>query len=127
TVEITIVPGLHVYGQPIPAGFVPLAIEVAPIAGVVVGTPGFPPPHPYKLDVLDEDLCVYEGKVTVSVPLTFKQEGDEQTVHVTIRHQAGSATDCLRPSTMTLSLSVQGADLIERPRRRSRGEEGCTP
>jgi hypothetical protein len=118
TVEITIPPGLHVYGQPSPEGCMPLAIEVTPMAGVVIGTPKFPPPHPYHLDGLDDDLFVYEGRVTASMPLTFTQEGDEQTVHVTIRHQACSATDCLRPSTITLSLSVQAADLIERPRRR---------
>jgi hypothetical protein len=118
TVELTIAPGLHVYGQPVPESFIPLATEVAPIAGVVVGTPRFPPPHPYHSAGLDDDLFVYQGKVTVSVPLTFTQEGEEQTVHVTIRHQACSATDCLRPSTITLSLSVQAADLIERPRRR---------
>jgi hypothetical protein len=118
TVELTITPGLHVYGQPSPAGCMPLTIEVTSIARVVIGMPRFPPPRPYHLDGLDEDFFVYEGKVTVSVPLTFTQEGDEQTVYVTIRHQACSATDCLRPSTMTLSLSVQAMDLIERPRRR---------
>jgi DsbC/DsbD-like thiol-disulfide interchange protein len=118
TVELTIAPGLHIYGQPVPASLVPLAIEVAPIAGVVVGTPRLPPPHPYHVAGLDADLFVYEGQVTVSVPLTFVQEGEEQTMHVTIRHQACTANDCLRPSTMTLSLSVQAADLIERPRRR---------
>ena len=118
TVELTIAPGLHVYGQPGPAGCRPLAIEVPPMAGIVVGTPRFPPPHPYHGDGLEGDLFVYEGKVAVSVPLTFTQEGDDQTVHVTIRHQACSTTDCLRPSTMTLSLSVQAADLIARPRRR---------
>jgi DsbC/DsbD-like thiol-disulfide interchange protein len=118
TVELTIAPGLHVYAQPSPAGCTPLAIEVPPIAGVVIGTPRFPPPHPYHLDGLDEDLFVYEGQITVSVPLTFTQEGDEQTVYVTIRHQACSATDCFRPSTITLSLSLQAAELIERPRRR---------
>jgi len=96
----------------------PLAIEVPPMAGIVVGTPRFPPPHPSPGDGLEGDLVVYEGKVAVSVPLTFTQEGDDQTVHVTIRYQACRATDCLRPSTMTLSLSVQAADLIARPRRR---------
>jgi DsbC/DsbD-like thiol-disulfide interchange protein len=118
TVELTIAPGLHLYGQPVPAGLVPLAIEVAPITGVVVGTSRLPPPQPYHVAGLDENLFVYEGQVTVSVPLTFVQEGEEQTVHVTIRHQACTATDCLGPSTMTLSLAVQVADLIERPRRR---------
>ena len=96
----------------------PLAIAVTPMAGIAVGTPRFPPPHPSPGAGLEGDLVVYEGKVAVSVPLTFTQEGDEQTVHVTIRHQACRVTACLRPSTMTPSLSVQAADRIARPRRR---------
>ena len=31
--DITIDAGLHVYGQPIPAGCIPLSIDVAPLAG----------------------------------------------------------------------------------------------
>jgi len=118
TVALTIAPGLPGYGQPSPAGCMPLAIAVTPMAGIEVGTPRVPPPHPSPGDGLEGDLFVYEGKVAVSVPLTFTQEGDEQTVHVTIRHQAGRATDGLRPSTMALSLAVPAADRIARPRRR---------
>jgi hypothetical protein len=39
TVALTIPPGVHLYGQPIPTGYLPLTIEVAPLAGMVVGEP----------------------------------------------------------------------------------------
>ena len=46
TVELTIAPGLHVYGQPVPAGYTPVSIDIAPVAGLVVGAPQWPAPHP---------------------------------------------------------------------------------
>ena len=116
TVELIIAPGLHVYGRPISEGYIPLSIEVSPIPGLVVGAPEFPMPHPYRVEELDEELSVYEGKVAVALPLTFTQEGDDQTVRVTVRYQACSATDCLLPSTVRLELPVKAADLIDRPR-----------
>jgi DsbC/DsbD-like thiol-disulfide interchange protein len=67
---------------------------------------------------LAEELFVYTGKVAVSLPVTLTAEGDDQTLHVTIRYQACSATDCFLPSTVTLSLPLQTADHIDRPRRR---------
>jgi DsbC/DsbD-like thiol-disulfide interchange protein len=117
TVELTVDGGLHVYGQPIPEGYIPLSIAVAPLEGLVVGEPRWPAPHPYRVEGLDEKLSVYEGKVTVSLPLTFTQEGADQTLHVSVRYQACSDTDCFLPSTITLQVPVEAADLVERPRR----------
>ena len=117
TVELTIDPGLHLYGRPIPEGFVPLSIAVAPLEGLVVGEPQWPAPHPYAVEGIDEELSVYEGNVAVSLPLSFTQEGDDQTLRITVRYQACSDTDCFLPSTITLQLPVKAADLVERPRR----------
>jgi Disulphide bond corrector protein DsbC/AhpC/TSA family len=117
TVELTVDGGLHVYGQPIPEGYIPLSIAVAPRAGLVVGEPRWPAPHPYRVEGLDEELSVYEGKVTVSLPLTFTQEGADQTLYVSVRYQACNDTDCFLPSTITLQVPVEAADLVERPRR----------
>jgi len=39
TVDMHIDAGLHVYGQPIPEGFIPLTVEVTPGEGLIVGTP----------------------------------------------------------------------------------------
>ena len=117
TVELSIDPGLHVYGRPIPDGYIPLAIAVAPLEGLVVGEPQWPAPHPYRVEGLDEELSIYDGNVAVSLPLTFTQEGDAQTLHVTVRYQACSDTDCFLPSTVKLQVLVKAADLVERPRR----------
>jgi hypothetical protein len=117
TVELTIAPGLHVYGQPIPAGYVPLSIAVTPVAGLVVGEPQWPTPHPLHIEGLEEQFYVYEGKLTVSVPVTLTQE-DDQTLQVIVHYQACSTTDCFVPRTCKLQLPVQAAEHIERPQRR---------
>lgn len=119
TVELTIAPGLHVYGRPIPSGYIPLSVEVAPIAGLEVGAPEFPLPRPYRIEGLDEEFVVYEKTVTVTLPLTFtRQEGEDQTLQVTVRCQACSATDCLAPRIVQLQIPVRVADLTEWPRRK---------
>lgn len=117
TVELDIDPGLHVYGQPIPEGYIPLAIEVAPIQGMVVGTPQWPTPKSFHVAGLDEEFKVYEGKVAVSLPVTLTQEGDDQMLQVVVRYQACSKTDCFLPNSIALQLPVRSADHIERPRR----------
>ena len=118
TVELAIEPGLHVYGQPIPEGYMPLAIDIAPIEGMVVGNLKWPPPHPFRLAGLDETLYVYEGKIAVSLPVTLTQEGGDQTLEVRVQYQACSDTDCFMPSAISLRLPVRAADHIERPRQR---------
>ena len=117
TVALTIDPGLHLYGQPISEGYSPLAIEVAPIAGMVVGQPAWPAPHPYHVVGLAEEFFVYEGTIKVSLPVTLTEEGGDQTLQVTVHYQACSETDCFAPQTLRLALPVQAADHIGRPRR----------
>jgi uncharacterized protein len=82
------------------------------------GEPNWPDPQPYRVAGLEEELSVYEETVAISLPLTFVQEGDDQTLQVTVRYQACSDTDCFLPSTIRLQLPVQGADLVERSRRK---------
>jgi DsbC/DsbD-like thiol-disulfide interchange protein len=117
TVELAIAPGLHVYGQPVPAGYMPLSIDLASVAGLIVGTAQWPAPHSWHVAGLDEQFYVYEGKVTVSIPVTLTQE-DDQTLQITVRYQACSMTDCFAPRTVELQMPVQAAEHIERPRRR---------
>jgi peroxiredoxin len=118
TVELTLPPGLHVYGQPIPEGYIPLSVDVAPIAGLEVGTVNFPVPHPYRIEGLEEEFLVYERTVVVSVPLTFTQEGEDQTVHVTVSYQACNDAGCFVPQTVSLQLPVKSVDLVDRSRRK---------
>lgn len=121
-VELQIAPGLHIYGQPIPDGYVPLTIEIAPCAGLVVGAPDFPAARPHRVKGLDAVFRVYEHRVAVSLPLTFVSEGDIEAVHLTVRYQACSATECFIPRTVELRLPVQAEELVDRPRPRREHE-----
>lgn len=117
TVELTIEPGVHVYARALPDAYVPLSVAVAPIAGLVVGEPTWPTPQPCRVEGLDEVLLAYEGHLRVTLPVTLTEEGNDQTLEVTICYQACRTTDCFTPSTLRLELPLKAADHIERPRR----------
>ena len=119
TVNIDIDAGLHVYGQPIPDGFIPLTVTVTPGEGLVVGTPEFPPPMLHQIEGLDEEFYIYEGKLAVTLPLTFIHDTDDAVVQVAVRYQACSdELGCFMPQTVTLQVPVQVQDHIDRPRQR---------
>jgi DsbC/DsbD-like thiol-disulfide interchange protein len=118
TVELTIEPGVHVYVRPIPEGYIPLSVDVASVAGMVVGKPAWPTPRTCRVEALDEEFCAYEGQLRLTLPVTLTEEEGDQTLEVTVRYQACSATDCLLPNTIRLELPLKAADHIERPRRR---------
>lgn len=65
-VEVVVPSGWHVYGLPIPDGYVPLS--VSPVEGLEVGEPVLPAPHPFRVEGLEEQFFVYDGKVSVVVP-----------------------------------------------------------
>ena len=119
TVDIAIDAGLHVYGQPIPDGFIPLTVEVMPGEGLIVDAPEFPPPTLHRLEGLDEEFYIYEGKLAVTLPLTFIHDADDAMVQIAIRYQACSdELGCFMPQTVTLQVPVQVQDHIDRPRQR---------
>jgi DsbC/DsbD-like thiol-disulfide interchange protein len=113
SVELSIEAGLHVYGAPIPEGYIPLSVEIAPMEGLVAGAPDMPKPHPFRIEGLDEQFYVYEGKVFVTLPLTFtKRDAGDLVLQVTVRYQACSTNDCLMPASVTLELPVTAAAMV---------------
>jgi len=108
-VDLTIDPGLHVYGHPVPEGFIPLSIDVtAPLTGLRVGTPVFPPPTPHQMEGFDEAFFIYEGDLSVSIPLTCTAGVDATALEVKVRYQACSDRGCFMPQTVDLSLPMRG-------------------
>jgi Disulphide bond corrector protein DsbC/AhpC/TSA family len=119
TIDMDIDAGLHVYGQPIPEGLHALTVAVAPRQGLVVGAAEFPPPTLHRIEGLDEEFYIYEGKLTVTLPLTFTDDADDVTVQVTVRYQACSdELGCFMPQTVTLPVPVPVQDHVDRPRQR---------
>ena len=117
TVELTIEPGFHVYGQPVPEGFIPLAVEIEPIEGLQIGEPQWPAPHRFVLEGLDEEFWVYEGTVRGSVPLTFTAQpgAGDQVIRATVSFQACTETYCLEPAKLRFELPIEEIALVDRP------------
>lgn len=112
-VELDIAPGWHVYAPPVPDGYTPLTVTVSPIEGLVSGGTTSPAPRAFAVPGLEEAFFVYEGRVRLMCPLTFTEDVGDQTLDVTVRFQACSASECLAPDAVTVRLPVRAAAHIE--------------
>jgi peroxiredoxin len=106
-VQVVVPSGWHVYGLPIPEGYVPLSVSVAPVEGLEVGEPVLPTPHPFRVEGLEEQFFVYDGTVSVAVPLVFTKNVGDQTLQIEVRFQACSTDQCQRPNRVRLDLPVK--------------------
>lgn len=108
-----VAPGLHVYGTPIPDGYVPLTVEIEPREHLVQEPVELPEPRPFRVEGLDEPFVVHEGSFRAG--LTFSL----QTVTVApvelglrIRYQACGSDYCLPPDELRLQLQLEGQDVL---------------
>ncbi|GAB4335171.1 MAG: hypothetical protein Kow0010_22540 [Dehalococcoidia bacterium] len=99
--------GLHLYGEPVPAGFTATSVEVSAAEGVVVEEPRYPPTTPFRVEGLPGTFNVFEGRLRVAVPIQSRMtEGDAFPLDVTVRFQACTDRECLLPQTRTFQLTV---------------------
>ena len=65
-------------------------------------------PALHRLEGLEEDFYIYEGTLTVTIPLTFSQAVADTTISLTVGYQACSdAAGCFMPQKIQLHLPVQ--------------------
>jgi hypothetical protein len=111
-VTVEIAPGLHVYGEPIPEGFIPLSLAIDPLPGIVLGPPELSEPRPYRLEGLDEQFMVYEGTILAARDFILTENLGPITVAARIGYQACSATDCLPPGSVTVELRLDALEHV---------------
>ena len=119
-VELTIAPGFHVYGQPVPEGYIPLSLAIEPIEGLLIGEAKWPAPHRFVLEGLDEEFWVYEGTIRGSLPFTFTAQpgAGDQVIRATISFQACTESYCLEPAKVRFELPIEEIALVDRPIKR---------
>jgi DsbC/DsbD-like thiol-disulfide interchange protein len=103
--------GWHVYGRPIPEGYTPVTVEVDSIPEVAVGPAEYPPTHPFKVEGLDEEFQVNEGRFEIRVPCAVKVPPRHGGVdlEISVRYQACSESECLPPQAIKLDLRLEKA------------------
>ena len=114
-VEIDVAPGLHIYGHPIPAGYVPLSVELQPIDGLVAQPLQLPPPRPFRVGGLYSAFVVHEGAVRGSIDVSIQRPAGDVAVRISCRFQACSETVCHAPASVCLVLPLTGRDSIRDP------------
>ena len=113
--------GLHMYGRPLPDGYIASEATIPDTPGLRVGAARYPPTHPREFPELGVTLNVYEGVVDVAIPATpnselFNPGGQDQPeeliVPVSVLFQVCSETICYTPRTETVSLTLPVAPLL---------------
>lgn len=107
--------GFHIYGNPLPEGFIASTATVAETPGVRTGEPVYPPTKPHEFPKLGVTLNVYEGTTDVAIPIALGAEildwpiRDKPTsinLPIEVVYQACSETVCYVPKRETLELTV---------------------
>lgn len=109
SLELVISPGFHVNANPATFPYL-IATEVQPVKteGVTVSDKlTYPPPKMEKFSFADQPLAVYEGKVTIPIPLTAAPGAKGQrTIPFKIRVQACDDEKCYPPATVDAAVAI---------------------
>jgi uncharacterized protein len=112
TVEIplTIARGYHVNANPAASDdYIPLEIVLTDSAGLSIGAAIYPPSKLWRLEGSTEDLKVYEGRVSVRLPLhcPINSQTGKRVLRGTVEFQACNDRICLLPDSRAFSLAVK--------------------
>jgi hypothetical protein len=104
-------PGWHVYGHPVPDGYTAVTVDVESIPEVAVKVAERPPTRPMRVEDLDEQFHVHEGRFELRVPFAVNVPPGHDSVDLMVRvhYQACSKSECLPPSTLTFDLRLSEA------------------
>lgn len=103
--------GWHVYGHPIPAGYTAATVEVETIPEVAIGPPAYPSTHQFRVEGLDEEFHVNEGRFEVLVPFAVNVPPGRGSIEfrIAVRYQTCSESECLPPQAVNLQLHMDEA------------------
>lgn len=109
TAEIDLTDGMHVYGRPLPDGYIPIELTLDGGEDFHKVEVHYPEPEPMEFTVIGETLPAYHGKVLIKAHVTALNKDQEKPVDVTatLRYQACDDRECYMPQTITLPFTLQ--------------------
>lgn len=111
TISATPVPGVHVYAPGNP-DYVPVSVSIAPVEGLIVGTPSFPAGEHYFFAPLKQAVKVYSKPFVVRIPVTATAQfpkraaGDSVVVKGVVSYQACDDKVCFPPQTAPFTAAL---------------------
>ena len=109
-VRLDLDPGLHVYGEPVPNGYVATEVSVTATGnpeGVRILDVESPPTKPFSVAGVSDEFHVFDGTVEFAVPIVNGNRDLEALgLDVTVRFQACDEKQCFLPQTKQLHIDV---------------------
>ena len=132
-VRFEVADGYHMYGAPLPEGFIASTATVAQTKGVRIGEPKYPRTTARELPALGVTLNVYEGVTDVAIPVilgseildwSLRDKPTEIELPIEVVFQACSEKVCFRPQRKQLVLKAPiGSHVMPTRNRRGRKEQ----
>ena len=122
-VRFRLAEGLHVYGDPVPQGMVPVSIEVDGPDGLVVEPEIRQPTTPLRVEATGTELPVWSDEVDFRIPVypvgelaseVRPLDQDAVRVAVRVRYQACDNQVCLLPRDESFELNIP-LDVVDVP------------
>ena len=109
-VELVITPGFHINANPATFPYlIATEVQAKEVDGITVGNKlSYPTPKMQTFAFADQPLAVYEGSVTIPIPLTpVPGAKGPRTIPFKIRVQACDTEKCYPPATVDAALSIE--------------------
>lgn len=110
-VEIDLADGLHLYGSPVPDGYIATTVTVTGPESVEVGPARYPETRPFEVTGLDESFQVFDGALEIAVPVYYVQEDFEHL----LRRSHFLASDLEEPSAGVVRQLIAHAEATRPP------------
>lgn len=107
-VQINIMSGYHINGNPASKYQIATKLDVEPADGITADQPQYPPSMTKKFAFSADPIAVYEGQATVKVPLKAAANAKKgaHTLRAKLLVQACDNQACYRPRTIEASLPI---------------------
>ena len=119
TVEVLLNEEMHVYGRPLPEGYIPVALTLEADETIEVNSIEYPEPAMMEFKVIQEQLPSYHGNFKIKARFrTMNEDPDDPfNIKATLRYQACDSEQCYLPQTIVFTFPLKFLphdwDLIE--------------
>ncbi|HEX8491780.1 MAG TPA: protein-disulfide reductase DsbD N-terminal domain-containing protein [Pyrinomonadaceae bacterium] len=107
-VQVNIMSGYHINGNPASKYQIATSIDVEAADGITVGQPQYPPYEMKKFAFSPDPIAVYEGQATIRVPLKANAQATKgsHTLRAKVRVQPCDDQVCYPPRNIETSLPI---------------------
>lgn len=104
--RIALAEDMHIYGTPVPDGFIPTQLSVEVPDGVRVVGPNYPNPSWIDVSFMDATVPIHSGVIEITGALVFEDIREDVEVAFTLHYQTCTDDECFAPEDVRLAVPV---------------------